>query len=177
MAKILRIDKALYEVDDKRRIYKYYGRNPDWKSLSKEENKSNKKRIDGYTRIFPNGKQKVFHYKEGEKSCCCRVDKVKMEKFTKEKPCPECYGWGEWFSTCSHKSYVCGTCGRKQCLLHWPYPMKTESEAIHFLKGAEVSTGKKCFIRHVKLGKFEKWKIFTSEEDYQSYLKTRKHKR
>jgi hypothetical protein len=55
--------------------------------------------------------------------------------------------------------------------------MKTESEAIHFLKGAEVTTGKKCFVRFVKIGKFEKWKIFTSEEDYKSYIETKKHKR
>jgi hypothetical protein len=55
--------------------------------------------------------------------------------------------------------------------------MKTEEEAIHFLKSAELRTGKKCFVRHVKIGKFEKWKIFTSEEDYKSYLKYRKHKR
>jgi len=55
--------------------------------------------------------------------------------------------------------------------------MKTEEEAIHFLKSAELKTGRKCFIRHVQIGKFEKWKIFTSEEDYQSYIKTRKHKR
>jgi len=62
-------------------------------------------------------------------------------------------------------------------MLHWPYPMKTEEEAIHFLKSAEIRTGKNCFVRRVKLGKFEKWKIFTSEEEYQSYLKTRKHRR
>jgi hypothetical protein len=55
--------------------------------------------------------------------------------------------------------------------------MKTEEEAIHFLKSAELRTGKKCFVRHVKIRKFEKWKIFTSEEDYKSYFTTRKHKR
>jgi hypothetical protein len=55
--------------------------------------------------------------------------------------------------------------------------MKTEEEAIHFLKSAEHRVGEKCFIRDVKIGRFEKWKIFVSEEDYRSYLKTRKHKR
>ena len=55
--------------------------------------------------------------------------------------------------------------------------MKTEDEAIHFLKSAEIRTGKKCFVRDVKIGRFEKWKTFTSEEDYESYIKTRKHKR
>lgn len=54
--------------------------------------------------------------------------------------------------------------------------MKNESEAIHFLKGAEIIIGKKCFIRHVKIGRFEKCKIFTSEKDYKSYIETGKHK-
>jgi hypothetical protein len=55
--------------------------------------------------------------------------------------------------------------------------MKSEREAIHFLKSAEQKTKKKCFVRQIKIGEFEKWKIFTSEEDYESYIKTRKHKR
>jgi len=62
-------------------------------------------------------------------------------------------------------------------VLHWPYPMRTE-EAVHFLKSAEVRTGKRCFVRKVApLPGMQKWKIFTSEEDYESYVKTRKHKR
>ncbi len=55
--------------------------------------------------------------------------------------------------------------------------MQTEEEAMHFLKSADLRTGKKCFVRHVAIGRFEKWKIFTSEEDYQSYAAERKHKR
>ena len=35
MTKILKIDKALYEVDDKIKIYRYFGRNPNWESLGK----------------------------------------------------------------------------------------------------------------------------------------------
>lgn len=58
MTKILKIDKALYEVDDKTKIYRYFGRNPNWESLGKEENERNKKRINGYTRIFRDGKTK-----------------------------------------------------------------------------------------------------------------------
>ena len=65
-----------------------------------------------------------------------------------------------------------------QCLLHWKYPMQTEDEALHFLKGAEMSTGKRCFIRKATVPTGgEKWKIFTSEEDYESYIKFKKHKR
>lgn len=99
-------------------------------------------------------------------------------KYTKTNPCKTCYGWNsEISSSCNHEKYICPECGRKQCLLHWPYPMKTEQEAIHFLKSAELKAGKKCFVRHVKIGKFEKWKIFTSEEDFNNYLRFRKHKR
>jgi hypothetical protein len=64
MSKVLKIDRALYEVNDETRTYKYYDRNPNWKNLSEEENKENKKHIDGYTRIFPDGRKKVFKYKE-----------------------------------------------------------------------------------------------------------------
>jgi len=100
-------------------------------------------------------------------------------RFTRENPCPDCYGWSlEEESVCSHEKYECSICGRKQCVLHWPYPMKTEQEAIHFLKSAEARTGKRCFVRRVTFAPgIEKWKIFTSEDDYQSYMKTRKHKR
>jgi hypothetical protein len=57
---ILRIDRAVYEVDDTTKTYRYYGRNPDWQKLSTEENTKNKKHIDGYTRIFFNGRKKIF---------------------------------------------------------------------------------------------------------------------
>jgi hypothetical protein len=61
---ILKIDRALYKADDNTRTYRYYGRNPDWQSLSREENVRNKKHIDGYTRIFPDGRKKVYLFKE-----------------------------------------------------------------------------------------------------------------
>lgn len=56
--------------------------------------------------------------------------------------------------------------------------MQSREKAIHFLKGAEVCTGKRCFVRkaNVPTGG-EKWKIFTSEEDYESYVELKKHKR
>ena len=99
-------------------------------------------------------------------------------KYSRKNPCKTCYGWNEKISSsCKHEKYICQECNRKQCLLHWPYPMKTEEEALHFLKSAELKTGKKCFVKPVKFGKFEKWKIFTNKEDYHYYLKNRKHKR
>jgi len=64
LAIILKIDRALYEVDDKTKTYRYYGRNPECENLSKEESQKNKKHIDGYTRIFPDSRKKVFRYKE-----------------------------------------------------------------------------------------------------------------
>jgi hypothetical protein len=63
MGLTLKIDRALYEVDDTRRTYRYHGRNKDWRDLDPGENSRNKRLLNGYTRIFSNGKQKVFVYK------------------------------------------------------------------------------------------------------------------
>jgi len=44
--------------------------------------------------------------------------------------------------------------------------MQGEDEAIHFLKGTEVHTSKKCFVRKAKVPTGgARRKIFTSEED------------
>lgn len=56
----LRIDRAIYLVDDKTRTYRYFRRNPEWQSLSPKENESNKKAIDGYTRIFRGGRARTY---------------------------------------------------------------------------------------------------------------------
>lgn len=64
MTRILRIDRAMYEVDDKTKTYRYFGRNPDWKELYREENERNKIHIDGYTRIFRDSKTKKFRYRK-----------------------------------------------------------------------------------------------------------------
>ena len=64
MTKILKIDRALYEIDEETRTYWYYGRNLGWERLSGEENRSNKKLIDGYTRVFPDGRRRVLRFKE-----------------------------------------------------------------------------------------------------------------
>jgi hypothetical protein len=39
---ILKINRALYEVDDATKTYRYYGRNPGSQKLCKEENIRNK---------------------------------------------------------------------------------------------------------------------------------------
>lgn len=60
MTEIVKIGKALYEVDANTKTYCYYGRNPG--KVSKEEEERNKKRLNGYTRIFRDGRTKIFRY-------------------------------------------------------------------------------------------------------------------
>lgn len=64
LTRILRVDQAFYEVDDETKTYWFSGRNLDWKKLSQEENRSNKKRLDGYTRVFRDGRTRVFKFRE-----------------------------------------------------------------------------------------------------------------
>jgi hypothetical protein len=58
--KELKIDRAIYVVDEERKRYRYLGRNHRWHELDPAENERNKRRLDGYTRIFPDGRTKVF---------------------------------------------------------------------------------------------------------------------
>lgn len=55
----LRIDRAIYLVNDEAKTYRYLRRNPEWESLPGEENESNKRAIDGYRRIFRDGQTKT----------------------------------------------------------------------------------------------------------------------
>jgi hypothetical protein len=59
----VRIDRAVYLVDDGTKTYRFLGGNPSWKDLTQSENKRNKKSIDGYARIFRNGRRKIFRYR------------------------------------------------------------------------------------------------------------------
>lgn len=101
--------------------------------------------------------------------------------YAENDPCSTCYSWIPRDSPCDHQKYECPTCGRRQCLLHWPYPMKTRREAVHFVKSAQVQTGKECLVRPVDKprqdGSTKVWKIFTSEDVYASYSSTGKHRR
>jgi hypothetical protein len=69
--KELRIDRAVYNVDDETKTYRYLGRNPDWQHLDPEENERNKRHLDGFTRIFPDGANQglqlptAVHHQEG----------------------------------------------------------------------------------------------------------------
>ncbi len=60
MKKELKIGRAIYLVDDESKTYRFLRRNPDWKNLDPKENEANKLHIDGYTRIFRNGKKNKY---------------------------------------------------------------------------------------------------------------------
>jgi hypothetical protein len=59
----LPIDRAIYAVDRASRSYRYARRNPDWAQLDPADNERNKRSIVGYTRIFPDGRTRVFAYR------------------------------------------------------------------------------------------------------------------
>jgi hypothetical protein len=62
MQKELKIDRAVYLVDDETRTYRFLSRNPDWENLDPAEYDQNKRQIDGYIRIFRDGRRKTFRY-------------------------------------------------------------------------------------------------------------------
>lgn len=63
MPKRLKIDRAIYLVDDKTKTYRLLSRNPEWENLRPQENERNKRLIDGYTRVFKVGRRKTFRYR------------------------------------------------------------------------------------------------------------------
>ncbi len=60
MSRKLKIDRAVYHVDDRTRTYRYLQRNPEWDRLSRDRNEANKKALDGYTRIFRDGRTRTY---------------------------------------------------------------------------------------------------------------------
>lgn len=64
MLRVLKIDRAFYLVDDENQTYHFLKYNPDWESLSSEENKRNKRQIDGYTRVCRDGRTRTYRYQE-----------------------------------------------------------------------------------------------------------------
>ena len=66
MPRQLKIDRAIYLVDDDAKTYRFLSRNPDWKNLSPRENERNNRHIDGYTRMFKDGRLKTFRYREAK---------------------------------------------------------------------------------------------------------------
>jgi hypothetical protein len=62
MKKIPKTGKAQYEIDTKTKTYWYHGRNPE-KKISKGEEERSRRQIEGFTRIFRDGRTKVFRYR------------------------------------------------------------------------------------------------------------------
>ena len=62
MKRFIEIDRAIYWVDDATRSYGFEKRNPDWADLDSQESLRNQKSIDGYTRVFKDGRKKVFRF-------------------------------------------------------------------------------------------------------------------
>lgn len=163
----LPVDRGLYRIDLRAKTYQYVARNPAWQELPAGQNARNKRQLHGLRRVFRDGTTKVFT----DPAWPC----------TEDHPCPVCYSWIPRDSPCDHRKYECPECGRRQCLLHWRYPMRTSGEARHFLKAAQSQTGKACFVRAVQRQRRGRsvtvWKIFTSEDDYQAYQRTGRHRR
>ena len=59
----MKIDRAVYLVDDDEKSYVFLKRNHDWINLDSKVNQENKKSIDGYTRTFRDGSKKVFRFR------------------------------------------------------------------------------------------------------------------
>jgi hypothetical protein len=55
--------------------------------------------------------------------------------------------------------------------------MNTRGEAVHFRKSSSPDR-KECLVRPVEKQRAKRtpWKVFTSEQDYQSYVTTGKHR-
>jgi hypothetical protein len=64
MFKRLKVDRSIYLVDDDDKSYRYLGRNLNWQKLTVKQSLSNKKYLDGFTRIFGNDKTKLYHFKK-----------------------------------------------------------------------------------------------------------------
>jgi len=60
MIEVLKMGKALYEVNTRTMTYRYYGRNIG--RVSKAEEDRNKNRLNGDTRILRGGRKKIFRY-------------------------------------------------------------------------------------------------------------------
>lgn len=60
MLREVEIDKAVYLVDTSTKMYRFMRRNPHWRELSPKLNEQNKASIDGFTRIFRNGRTRLY---------------------------------------------------------------------------------------------------------------------
>ena len=101
--------------------------------------------------------------------------------------CPECYSnqsritplKGVKECLTKHRQYICSTCGRVVCIdvkgekkARYFYPFSSLSNAILYLKPAEIITGELCGIYELiyKRGDI-RFKIFRTQDDFELYLK------
>ncbi len=64
MPRELKIDRAVYAVDDRTKTYRYLRRNPEWEQLTLKRNEMNKKTLEGFTRIFHDGRTRTYKRSE-----------------------------------------------------------------------------------------------------------------
>ncbi len=85
----------------------------------------------------------------------------------------------------NHTQYICGTCGRCICiefdtnrgLQRWNFPFKSLETAKLYLRTADYTTKKPCGIYEIKNNNGRvSYKIFASDDDFQSYLQKNKNK-
>lgn len=85
----------------------------------------------------------------------------------------------------NHTQYICGTCGRCICiekepkrgLQRWNFPFKSLEIAKMYLRTADYSMKKSCGIYEIESQNGRRsYKIFTSDNDLQLYLKKNKGK-
>jgi hypothetical protein len=57
------VDRAIYLVNRATRTYRYARRNLRWEQLDPAANERNKRSLDGYGRIFRDGRRRIFMYR------------------------------------------------------------------------------------------------------------------
>lgn len=60
MPREVEIDRAVYEVDDAARTYRFVRCNPAWREQGRQEVERLRRSLDGYTRVFRDGRRRVF---------------------------------------------------------------------------------------------------------------------
>lgn len=83
-----------------------------------------------------------------------------------------------------HTQYICGTCGRCICieksetsgLQRWNFPFRSLDEAKLYLRTADYSMEKPCGIYEIMNQRRVSYKIFSSKEELQQYLKKNRKK-
>ncbi|GIP65289.1 hypothetical protein J32TS6_38440 [Virgibacillus pantothenticus] len=107
--------------------------------------------------------------------------------------CKECYSDNPYATPMlrprecleKHTQYICGTCGRCICierdekrgLRRWNFPFKSLKIEKLYVRTAEYTAQRKCFIYEIisKSGR-KSYKIFSAPSELEEYLKKNKNK-